>query len=107
MKYIVIYRSIFNNYFIVRNDEKSDGILEILEPSEEYYEDYLKDKEKIVLIENDEEIDFFWDEWASKELWNDEWVNPPEEEKCDEDSISYFNTLEEAFKYKNRQEDLL
>ena len=70
MEYKKITREIFNNTMYVRILD--DGDVEILEDTDEFYEDDWKNKDT---IENEDgTIIYFWNEWVSKDMWKNIWL---------------------------------
>ncbi len=95
MKYMVIQRGITNASWMIRFLENGDT--EILESSEKFeqlhYSEYIDND--VVRID---EQNYFWNEWASKELWQRVWIED-EQENGDDVTMTEFSDFDEAFEF--------
>ncbi len=92
MKYMVIQRELTGGKWMVRFLENGDT--EILEVAENYHWDDVKDKET---VDRHGET-YFWDKWASKELWQRVWIED-EQENGDDVTMTEFSDFDEAFEF--------
>jgi len=78
-EYVIIHRSIFNNYMLIRVLENGDTEIALKEPND------IKPSGTFKI----DETEFYWTEWADKKLFNDVWLHP--EDPDDIDHTMYFH----------------
>lgn len=88
MKYMVIQRAFNNASWLIRFLESGDT--EIMELTENYYDEDVTNP----FDYNGEE--YFWQEWASKELWQEVWIEDSQQNGDDVTKTEFDDFLEAA-----------